>query len=550
MPLKNIKTEFVAAAEAHVDSGGVLSSHPVSRGTLKGSEKAWIKKLMDEPDVARIEIMSQEFFRLLIPHQSETRLLHDPPYGNHYILSEEVTGYRSLPQNQAHNFQNGTYTGLGQVVVGSMYLQEIDLKNGNVGLDNQNRVAKIDGDWCFAEGRFDGDYNITPETIASLPYPKDFYAFNWFDLILQGTARANSRIIDHDLTNSPQFRAEVNQAMLKICLIPDEYIERYVSAFMPDSGEARPFIEKMRSRRNELQQSALQNPSFQAYLKTEQAKTDTRELVDQMNSFVVNGETSIVALEDRIQMEALVLGRLTAITFNDIQAEKSETTLLDDIKAETLENIALDDIPFEEVETVTNNLQTNDGDLIDANVQQLSDTNNKLLAQISACRVNEKDTLLIDYVEKMRKEVKTNMTESKQNEFNQQLQTILNSLNSPQVIAVKQSIQSLLNNTKWWSDGKEIKAQRIEDALLTIPLEKRKHVITDDESSNKVQEALASHWRKSGKVYKTPINEIDETKAHKMFINLKKQFATLRQEENKNTENVEKIPTIKSQPGG
>lgn len=109
---------------------------------------------------------------------------------------------------------------LGQVLVVAMFLQETDLKNGNIGLDDQSRVAKIDGDWCFSEGRIKNKYGLTPSAIASLPYPKDFHAFNWLDLVKEGIASPTSEIVNPELRhpelrNAPQFQAEVNQAIMK-----------------------------------------------------------------------------------------------------------------------------------------------------------------------------------------------------------------------------------------------------------------------------------------------------------------------------------------------
>ena len=219
MRLKDIRTDFKSAANPNVsrDKTSAQKTHTVSRGGLEGSTKQWINKEMREPAVARREFLAQEFFRVIIPHQPETRLLMNGATGTHHILSEEVKGYQDLPLNQAEKFENGTFTGLGQVLVVSLFLQEIDLKNGNLGLDHQNQVIKIGGDWCFAQFRESEikQYGITADTIKSLPYPKGFHTFNWLDYTFAGAKYASSDIVSPGLVNNPQFRAEVNQAMLK-----------------------------------------------------------------------------------------------------------------------------------------------------------------------------------------------------------------------------------------------------------------------------------------------------------------------------------------------
>ena len=284
---------------------GAKFSHKVFKAHLAQSEKTWFCKEMDDPAAARVEILSEEFFRLMIPHQPETRMAIRQPPGTYFILSEEVPGYHNLPKREAENFENGIYSGLGQVVVGSMFLQEIDLKNGNLGLDNKGRVIKIDGDWCFAEHRYDdeliGQYEITPTAIEMLPYPGGFYAFNWLDLIQEDVAHPVSSIVRPELSSASQFRKEVNQAMLQICLLPDCFIEQFVDAYIPAGAEQ--FIQIIENRRDELKKSALHNESFTTYLKTEAAKADAEAIYSQMNSFVAHGSHKIVSDEMKMQLE-------------------------------------------------------------------------------------------------------------------------------------------------------------------------------------------------------------------------------------------------------
>jgi hypothetical protein len=478
MVLKNIRDEFTPAATAHVTSNA-LFSHKVSRGTLKGSGKTWIKKEMPDPAVARIEVLAQEFFRLIIPHQGETRLLQDKNTGVHYILSEEVQGYRDLPLGEAHNFANGRYTGLGQALVGAMFLQEIDLKNGNIGLDAQGRVAKIDGDWCFAQGRYgdDSSYNITPEAIAQLPYPKDFYAFNWLDLISQDTARSTSNIVAPSLSSSPQFRAEVNQALLMITLLPDNFIEHFVDAYMPAGGER--YVDLIKSRRGQLLASALQNTSFVDYLHSEAALEDYDNLIAHMNSFQANGEGMVIPVHEQESNRREVAKRFAIMQFQG----------------------------------------------------KLSTEHEQILEKILSHKVNDQDVLLKKYVADMRKELVTySSNPQKLMEIKEQLNQVLASVSSAEVVAVKNAANNLRDSSHWYTRGVVAKADRIEAALCTIPLLERGTVISDDGPVNKVQEALASHrhWGKGGDVYKTG-EKIDMAHSAQTFKDLKTQFTKARE---------------------
>ncbi|MBL7480598.1 hypothetical protein [Legionella bononiensis] len=480
MPLKDITTSIAHFSEEEINSTAAYS-HKLKRGVLKDSPKQWIIKEIASPTDARIEILAQEFFRLIIPHQPETRLLENPHTRTHFILSEEAPGYRDLP-NEPLNFANGTYTGLGQVLICSVFLEEVDLKNGNLGLDAQGRVIKIDGDWCFAEWQRGGvgrKYGLTPEMIANLPYPRDFYAFNWLDLAHQEVKSVSSRIVNPDLINARQFRDEVNQAMLKICILPDRFIEHFIDAYIPAGGSR--FVELIKNRRTELQASALQNLSFQTYLKTPQAQEDAQSLINQMNSFVANGDKKVMHEQEHQTAHEEVMRHMTALTASE---QKLQIRL---------------DLPSE---------------------------NTDLLNQIYSQRVNNNDRIVIDYVTRMRQQLSSGLHENELLDMKKELKQVLQSVSSPQCQAVKNAAHLFRDNIRWWTVGNEKKAQRIEHALARTPIEMRANVITAPSPSNKVQDALASHrhWGYEGHVYKDDKYEINLNKAADTFKMLKKQF--------------------------
>lgn len=270
----------------------IQSRHPVVKGQIDGSPEDWFRKEMPNDVDAQIELLAQEFFRLIIPTQQESRIMRNNTTGAVYILSKSVPGFQPLPLDQASKFINGTFTGLGQVLLCAMFLEEADLKNGNIGLNNVGVVIKIDGDWCFSEDRYQGKYQITPEAIASLPYLKDYSVFNWLDIIISDIHLNKSRIISHAISNAPQFRHEVNQAILKISVLPDLFINAFVEAYIPT--ETHQYIRLIISRREELKKSALKNPSFVKYLKTIDAQHDIQSIEVQMTEFKAQGNQKIV----------------------------------------------------------------------------------------------------------------------------------------------------------------------------------------------------------------------------------------------------------------
>ncbi len=293
-------------------SGKGLYTHGISQGKLKESSKTWVIKepsnseLKSAKDLelladAEVELLAQEFFRLVIPHQPETRLLIQSTNDGRqipYICSAMVNNYRPLPSGESEHFMDGQYTGLGQVLVTAAFVEEKDLKNVNIGLDNSNRVIKIDGDYCFSSVSTPNvDYQLTTQMIASLPCPDNFPAFNWLDYIEQGVKKPSSSIVSPNLSKDTEFRKEVNQALLKICVMSDSFIQRFVYAYKTIDPEK--YIQLIKKNRDQLRIHALQDPDFKNYLQTSTAEKDANELISHMQTFVANGDIHIVVDSDQ-----------------------------------------------------------------------------------------------------------------------------------------------------------------------------------------------------------------------------------------------------------
>ncbi len=315
-------------------------TNAVSRGTLPGHPGTWVSKRCTDPMIARHELLAQEFFRLIIPHQPETLLAKDEPHNTYYVYSKEAEGYHALPEGEKSSFDNGTITGLGQAILVSVFLQEVDLKNGNIGVDKDNRVIKIDGDQCLASILgVNNKYDITPKVIAELPSPYDFHATNWLDMIRKGVPTTNyvyngqihSGLVGFFLTNSKSFRAEVNQAMLKICLLPDEYIEKFVSAYIPEGHkpDRQVYIDLITSRRDLLRLSAVQNESFRSYLSGSDAPEDVKKFMEHIKDFQAGGVFILPDEQERSQLTfGYTLQNLRAEAVSAVFAQSSENLVV------------------------------------------------------------------------------------------------------------------------------------------------------------------------------------------------------------------------------
>ena len=279
-------------------------SHKVDKGTMPFSSLNWFRKEMDNAVETSIEALAQEFFRLIIPNQPRTFTAINPLLKTHYILSEEISGFVELPKGEQLKFNRGDFTGLGQIVLTAAFLQEIDLKNGNIGINAHHQVIKIDGDWCFASVQYPNIYKketltLTPSLINDLPFPRDYAAHNWLDLMINGKLHREGFMVNPlELCKAQMFRAEINQAMLKILLLPLNYLRQFVDAFMPVGTIADTFIAFLYERQQQLSVCALQNESFKAYLLTPLAKDHARQHFIHMRDFTVNNHYQVVTVHE------------------------------------------------------------------------------------------------------------------------------------------------------------------------------------------------------------------------------------------------------------
>lgn len=342
MQLKDICEEFRTDTLSEKYDDRVAKSHKVYLGKLRGSAKDWYAKKMKNREEAVIECFSQELYRFFIPHQVETRHLENKDSGSQYICSEMSQGFGPLPYNQQAKFLSGLFTGLGQIAVIAMFLCENDLKNGNIGINARNQIVKLDGDRAFITLRHillpsepfpvnPADYRITPKAIAELPFVFDFTAFNWLDIIDQGTYYPDSEIVSRDLSDSPRFQAEVNEGLLKICLLTDSLIEVLARAYVPVRIRDH-FIQFLQSRRNELRASALQNPSFQESLLQPSADAIYHAFIQHSNTFLVDGR-SLVLPEQQATNNKKVCWRFSVLRAEaSLQVLRHHKAITDDQK--------------------------------------------------------------------------------------------------------------------------------------------------------------------------------------------------------------------------
>lgn len=310
----------------------VTTTHLVTKGRLDYFDGYWYcKKIEESRNIkyelqdgsihykkhsaalrARTEQASLEFFRLIIPTQPQTLIGKDNTDGSYYILTKEVPGLSPLPNYEMHRFNRGNYTGLGAVLLVSIFLYEMDLNEGNIGINMLNQVIKIDGDWCLSkwlepELLIDTNTHITQDLISSLPFLKDYSVFNWLDIIKKGQNLHASTIVNPQLSDSPIFRAELNQAMLSIILLPRVFILAFVDLYI--SEKATDLQDLLFARQQELKATALKNSDFLGYIKEIDLDRFIEDYLSYLQQFLVHGTRPIldISTQEQCKLELYAL---------------------------------------------------------------------------------------------------------------------------------------------------------------------------------------------------------------------------------------------------
>lgn len=283
-----------------LNTKGILYSHEVK--LVEYDEGLWVLKKINQSmtnsdkspkDALVVELFSQNFYRLLLANQPEYRyMLHvDGITKTYYVLSEYQQFFSTIPEDMGHNFENGLFKGLGHIVLIAMFLEETDLKNGNIGLvtqpDGSSLVIKLDGDYSLASFRPYQQIQeemITSEKIDILPFSHKCKSYNWLDLINQYSSRIESKIINPGLNNNILIRNEINGSILKILMLNRQILECFVNATIPItlSFNNENLISYICNRQRLLLEAAFKNTSFLSYLDSEHAI----ELITEFNSYL------------------------------------------------------------------------------------------------------------------------------------------------------------------------------------------------------------------------------------------------------------------------
>jgi hypothetical protein len=284
------------------------------------NQGSWVLKYLDQNYSEAIEeTVAQEFFRLVCPFYPKTRWLKEND--KYCVLSKEIFGfdpYFLLGPEGKEAITSKNLRGLASAQVLSLLLNEIDFRATNVGIDAEGRVIKIDGGLCFAKGKSGYEYllggknfNITSEDIEVLPALRTYQPVNWLDFIeyreveaqdssgnkkneKQSLRNPNSSLLHLSEASLAFFRAELNQTILRICLIPDTLIHYFTCSYVPENEKAKQLAEVIINRKKQLQTAVNSNQSFNDYTGSKKAQEDILAFTNELALFKTMGKSALV----------------------------------------------------------------------------------------------------------------------------------------------------------------------------------------------------------------------------------------------------------------
>ncbi|GEM_PF-3069438 len=280
--------------------------------------KRWYGKKRATAAIALAEVIGQEVMRFYLPYQPEARRVKPSNHAEHQInlIIKEVLGFRSLLflQNQKDSIREkikkGEYRGLGKLLILSLFLNEVDLKLDNIGIDEKNRLVNIDGDFKFAclrrENYTEENSRITTQDFEALPFITDYKPGNWLDYMRWNselncsTINDKAELIDEEMKQLASFRQEINEMSLMIMLTPPTLLETLVNSYVDQEEEkeiefkAIEIISSLVARQEQLKEAAKASKQFVDYLHSMAADTDLKKFLEQAEQFKIMGKDKLL----------------------------------------------------------------------------------------------------------------------------------------------------------------------------------------------------------------------------------------------------------------
>lgn len=312
----------------------------------KGIQKSiWYTKSLGENRCeAILETLTQELYRLIHPPQPKTRRAISTATGvnEYYVLSKEVPKFKAffLTTENYKKIFNNSMTGLAAIQVLALWLNEIDFKSGNVGIDKDGHIIKIDGGLSLIklnpkykhlhEGK---NLDITQVDLEALPNLQTYEACNWLHHIQwdlqKGAMKDDPTPLDKKINQSPYFKQELYRTILRVISLPNELIQFFTQNYITNPYDITLMSEFIITRKEHLQEAADKIPAFDEYRQSDQAREGMLNFLKYLKTFKTMGKSFLISeFEDKykINLEATLLGN----ALKEYTPIKSFVTKLDD----------------------------------------------------------------------------------------------------------------------------------------------------------------------------------------------------------------------------
>ena len=307
-----------------ITNNGHFSHHVFLAKKFKnGQQKSlWFAKdLGGDRTETLAELLAQEISRLILSQQPKTRRLIKITKNKiqYFVLSKEIPHFDEKFFSTPHNQKlivNNTITGLAATQILALWLNEIDFKPGNVGVDHDKKaVVKLDGglsfillnpNYAYLHNR---NFEISSVDLEALPNLISYEACNWLQHILwhnKGYAfKKEPTSFDKRLNGNPLFKAELYRTILRIISLPNELIQFFTKNYICNPEDVKKFSNFLIVRKEQLAVAAQKIPAFNDYRQSHQARKEMFEFLHYLKNFKTMEKSNLLnAFEKKYTINA------------------------------------------------------------------------------------------------------------------------------------------------------------------------------------------------------------------------------------------------------
>lgn len=282
-------------------------------------------------DSAENETIAQEWFRLFLPTHPKTRYWQSKTAI--YVISEKIEGFVSLqharvtwPPEDFKAKLNDVLQDFAEILIISLWLNEIDLNEGNLGFDKDCNIIKIDGGGCFAAYYYRSKircHELNEKDLDDLLQLHLYSPFNW------PFTRERGKKISRDLEEiaaHPSFKAGVYRGLAKVVITPNEWIQTFINEYHHPDNPTYIAYNILVKRRDMLLNAALKLLAFQEYRQSRLYQQDINTYLLQLQQFISIGKSRPwLARQDFERIiythEQLCYSRTTPININALNTK-------------------------------------------------------------------------------------------------------------------------------------------------------------------------------------------------------------------------------------